>query len=79
MLILDRFEENLAVIEKTDENGEITYLNIDRSIISSEVREGEVLYLREGIYYTDAFATERRRKEILERLKAVTRNRKHKH
>lgn len=76
MIILDRFEEGYAVIENTDENGEITFFNVDRNFVSPDAREGDILYLRDGIYYTDIDATEQRRREMLEYLRNITTNKK---
>ena len=42
-LVLDRFEENRAVIEKTYENGEISYFSVARETVSPEAKEGDVL------------------------------------
>lgn len=42
-LVLDRFEENRAVIEKTYENGEISYFSIARELVSPEAREGDII------------------------------------
>ncbi len=73
MYILDRFEEDKAVIEYTDENSGITlWLEEYKRKISTEVREGDVLYCKEGIYYSDKLATVERRKATVQRLKELT-------
>ena len=72
MFILDRFEENFAVIEATDENGEITMLKADKSTVSSDVKEGDVLICENGIYFADIEATKLRREAIIRRLKSIT-------
>ena len=73
MYILDRFEEGKAVIEYTDENGKATlFSEEDISRISPDVKEGDILYLKDDIYYTDEVATTERRKEAAQRLKELT-------
>ncbi len=72
MLILDRFEENIAIIERTDdETGTITMIKTERSFVSFETKEGDVLICEEGIYKTDYESTLQRRKMINERLKQI--------
>lgn len=68
MFIIDRFEGNFAVIEATDKNGEITVLKTEKSTVSKDVKEGDVLICENGIYKTDFLATEKRREEILKRI-----------
>lgn len=69
MYVLDRFEEDLAVIEVTDEKGDITYIKVEKAMLSPEVKEGDVLSLNGNIYVADKKATELRRKSISVRLK----------
>ena len=64
MYILDRFEENFAVIEYTDKYGEITMLKAAKDAIVHGAKEGDVLCLKEGIYITDEKATGERRNKI---------------
>jgi len=59
MLIIDRFEEEWAVIEH---DGRGTF-NLPRSLLPEEAREGDVLCLELRI---DKQATEQRRREIEE-------------
>ena len=73
MFILDRIEENYAIIEVTDENGEITVIKEDISAISPESSEGDVLVCDNGFYITDAEATKNRKRSIYERLKNLFR------
>lgn len=73
MYYLDRFEEGFAVIECND-NGEASLFKVDRALISPEVKEGEALIFRNGIYFTDSEKTEKRRKKILEILRRKTKN-----
>lgn len=60
MIILERFEDDTAVLEV---DGEIK--KISRSKISDSVSEGDVLIEKKGIYIADKENTEKRRKEIL--------------
>ncbi len=67
--VLDRFEEDFAVIEKTDENGEISTFSVQRDRISSEVSEGTAITEKEGQYYALIEETDEVRRNILEILK----------
>ena len=69
MIIIDRFEGNYAVLE-TD-NG---IMNVDRSCIPGEAREGDVLYqVREG-YCIDREATQARRAAMVSRFNRLRRD-----
>lgn len=67
--VLDRFEEDFAVIEKTDENGEISTFSVQRDRISPEVSEGTAITEKEGQYYALIEETDEVRRNILEILK----------
>lgn len=68
MLILDRFEGELAVIE---ENG--AQLALARALLPAQAREGDVLRREEsGAYVIDEEATAARRAAITARLKRLT-------
>lgn len=69
MLFLDRFENDIALIECEDENGTVSVIKEPRQRISADVREGEAVKLENGIYKTDIELTEQRRKQIREKLK----------
>lgn len=60
MIILERFEDDTAVLEI---DGEIK--KIDRSKISDSVSAGDVLIEKDGVFMADKENTEKRRKEIL--------------
>ncbi|AKL94602.1 hypothetical protein CACET_c11370 [Clostridium aceticum] len=62
MMILDRFEGDYGVIEI---DGKM--LDVKKEFIDSKVKEGDVLLLKEGIYYRDDKATKKRKKEIKDR------------
>lgn len=68
MYIVDRFEENFAVLEYTDKYGEISMINVSKDVLAADIREGDVVNLENGIYYTDKAETEKRRKRIIEKL-----------
>lgn len=60
MLIVDRIEENTAVIENGEERFEVP-----RKTLEKDVKEGDVVLLENGVYRKDTPATERRRQEII--------------
>jgi len=59
MLIVDRFENNIAVIESDD-----GMIQVKKSEIGEDVNEGDVVFLRDGIYIKDSAATEERKKNM---------------
>ncbi len=69
MLILDRFEGETALIEYTDENGNVVIIRAERNFVSAEVKEGDVLVCNDGVYSTDADATRIRRERLINRLR----------
>ena len=71
MLILDRFEGDFALIELTDENDNITSIEIPKDRIASDAKEGDILILNNDIYVTDTDATLLRRKRIINRLRRL--------
>lgn len=71
MLILDRFEGDFALIEVTDENNNITSIEIPKNRIASDAREGDILIPDNDIYVTDTDATLLRRKRIINRLRRL--------
>ncbi len=60
MIILERFEDNIAVIEN-----EGSIMKIERSNVADDVSEGDVLKKENGVYNIDKESTERRKQEIL--------------
>ena len=60
MLIIERLEENIAVIENDGKRFEVSRENLPKN-----VREGDVLKESDGSYEIDREKTESRRKEIL--------------
>lgn len=71
MYILDRIENEIAVIEYIDKYGESSMINVSKDSLASDVSEGDVVNLENGIYYTDKAETEKRRKRIIEKLNNV--------
>ena len=58
MPVVDRICGDKAVIENDDGSGRTV---ISRKLVDSNVREGDVVVLVEGIYQTDTEKTEKRR------------------
>ena len=65
MLILDRIEDTIAYIS-TDSD----MLCIDRSRLSANAREGDVLTVQHNLYVTDLTATETRKAKVRELLRS---------
>ena len=59
MNVIDRFEDNIAVIE-TDGG----FIEIERSRLPEDVREGDIVTETDGIWIVDITATQQRRKNI---------------
>lgn len=75
-LVLDRFEENRAVIEKTYENGEISYFSVARETVSLEAKEGDVLRAEGDSFLPVTEETKAAKKQaisLLEKLKRKSR------
>lgn len=73
-IYLDRFEGAYAVLEQEAEDGTVTSVRIDRSFVSAETREGDVLFQRGEYFETDHEATRARRERILEKLRKLRRS-----
>ena len=68
MIILDRLEETLAVLETDD-----GMVNVPRELLPADVREGDVLrQAADGTYTTDTAATQARREKLLARTRRMT-------
>ena len=61
MLIIDRFENDTAVIENGEE-----MINIPRSLLPENAKEGDIITESGGGYIIDETATDKRRQEILD-------------
>lgn len=67
MLIVDRFEEDKAVVFDDEKR-----IILSRDLISPFVREGDVITLSDnGVYITDKEETDRRRKDNFDFLKKL--------
>lgn len=63
MLIIDRFEEDFAVVEDSEKDANI---NINKEFIEEGAKEGDVLALVDSSFYMiDHAATEKRREQVL--------------
>lgn len=67
MMIIDRFEGNIAVIECDD-----GILDISRDLLPENAVEGDVIISDGGTYYVDTESTEIRRKMLAERFRYLT-------
>lgn len=68
MIIIDRFEGNIAVLE-TD----VGMINVDRKLIPEGSAEGDVLRCENGVYVSDRESTETRRAAVLEKFNKLRR------
>lgn len=60
MMIVDRIEGNIVVIEDND-----SFFRADISLFDGKIREGDIIREKEGRYFADKNETEKRRKEII--------------
>ncbi|MGN0604651.1 MAG: DUF3006 domain-containing protein [Oscillospiraceae bacterium] len=60
MMIVDRIEGKTVVIE----DGE-RHFNADISLFDGDIREGDVIIEKDGRYFSDSNATEKRREDII--------------
>ena len=60
MMIVDRIEGKTVVIE----DGE-RHFNADIALFDGDIREGDVIIERDGRYFSDSNATEKRREDII--------------
>jgi hypothetical protein len=65
MIIIDRFESSLAVLETDD-----GMINVERSLLPENAAEGDVL-VYDGSWTVDKAATEQRRSRTAKRLKRL--------
>lgn len=59
MLIFERLEGDIAVVENDGER-----IKLRKELISESVREGDVLKIQNGMYIPDKEATQHRRKKL---------------
>ncbi|MCL2634900.1 MAG: DUF3006 domain-containing protein [Oscillospiraceae bacterium] len=68
MIIVDRFEGDSVVLEDTDiERFEV----VDKKLFPDDIREGDVVEERGGSYIVNSEATQKRRQQIVERLRRM--------
>lgn len=72
MLIVDRIEDDLAVIEETDVSGEITMKKLPLDWLPEDVCEGDVLVRTKDGFSVDRAATAKRRRSAAEKLSELT-------
>ena len=65
--VIDRFEEDWAVLEQSDIQAEIQMEEIPRHLMPKGAREGTTVYLQDGIWVIDHEDTAARKKDILAR------------
>ena len=71
-MIIDRIEEDLAVIEETDETGEISMRKLPIDWLPADAAEGDVLRKTHAGHVTDRTETERRRQAAAALLQSLT-------
>lgn len=72
-ICLDRFEGEYAVLEQEAEDGTVTTVRVERSFVSPETREGDVLIQKGEYFETDHEVTRARRERILEKIRRLRR------
>ena len=65
-MIIDRFEGGFAVVETDD-----GMINVDRSFLPADAREGDVLTCENGRYTVDRDSTEELRAEVRSKLHSL--------
>lgn len=60
MLTVDRIENGFAVIETDD-----GHIEVSSSSLADGVKEGDAVFLENGVYRKDVEATEKRKQEII--------------
>lgn len=58
--IVDRIEENYVVLE----NGKDNVFNVKKSDIIGNIKEGDIVYIKDNLYFIDEKATKVRKEEI---------------
>ena len=58
--IVDRIEENYVVLE----NGKDNVFNVKKSDIIGNIKEGDIVYIKDNLYFIDERATKVRKEEI---------------
>ena len=75
MLIIERFEDEIVILENTDDaNVDSDFrkvIEIDRCFFPLNAREGDVVVERRGRYYVDAETTASRRSDVVGKLRQL--------
>ncbi len=71
MIIVDRLEGDVAVVESTSDSGEVTMQNMPREWIQGDVQAGDVLVKTHYGYAVDAEATQMRRQAAVQQLHSL--------
>ena len=66
MLIIERFEGNIAIIEA--DNG---HMELNRTLLPAKAKEGDVLTLINGQYLVDTEKTAQRRSAVINKLRKM--------
>ena len=69
--IIDRIEDNIAILEQQDNK---EFINISTNILPNGIKEGMILSIINNTYTIDIKATEKRKKEVLEKFKRLRSN-----
>ena len=69
--IIDRIEDNIAILEQQDTK---EFINISTNILPNCIKEGMILSIINNTYTIDIKATEKRKKEVLEKFKRLRSN-----
>ncbi len=71
-MIVDRIEDDIAVIEETDATGEITMKKLPLDWLPEDICEGDVLCRTKEGFSVDRTATEKRRRSAADKLSELT-------
>jgi len=68
MTVIERFEENIAILEETD-TGE--FIEVNRTLLCENAKEGDVVEKSGETYMINAEKTNERRTKIVNRLRKM--------
>jgi hypothetical protein len=71
-MIVDRIEEDLAVIEETDDTGDVTLRKLPLDWLPAEIEEGDVIRKTKSGYVIDRTETQKRRQAASALLQSLT-------
>jgi len=66
MIIIERFEGNLAILEDNNKS-----IEIERASLPKNAKEGDLIELKGGKYVINAEKTAERRRSVISRLKKM--------